>query len=167
MSIVSCGGQSIHLSRMWLKDTTIVNKRLDTMYQHAQKAERHAFLHAWYSGLTEYPVLSHSLPLAQMTWVNSTQKWISRHHSIIQLPILLISLPTGCLGTAGALMYGLRAFRLGKTRHSQLSMRARIFAQGFTVVAIIVGVVNSALKPKQWAEEAVVLWCFPKSGPLD
>ncbi|XP_028815517.1 HIG1 domain family member 2A, mitochondrial [Denticeps clupeoides] len=56
--------------------------------------------------------------------------------------------PAGCLGTAGALLYGLRAFKQGKTRHSQLSMRARIFAQGFTVVAIIVGVATTALRPK-------------------
>ncbi|KAL0176192.1 hypothetical protein M9458_028522, partial [Cirrhinus mrigala] len=54
-----------------------------------------------------------------------------------------------CLGTAGALIYGLSAFRRGKTRQSQLLMRARIFAQGFTVVAIIVGVAATALKPKQ------------------
>ncbi|KAG5263955.1 hypothetical protein AALO_G00270500 [Alosa alosa] len=57
--------------------------------------------------------------------------------------------PIGCLGTAGALIYGLRAFKMGKTRQSQLSMRARIFAQGFTVVAIIVGVATTALKPRQ------------------
>ncbi|KAJ3588451.1 hypothetical protein NHX12_012044 [Muraenolepis orangiensis] len=57
--------------------------------------------------------------------------------------------PIGCLGTAGALIYGLRAFHLGKTRQSQLLMRGRIFAQGFTVVAILVGVVATALKPKQ------------------
>ncbi|KAF3693733.1 HIG1 domain family member 2A [Channa argus] len=57
--------------------------------------------------------------------------------------------PLGCLGTAGALMYGLRAFHQGKTRQSQLLMRGRIFAQGFTVVALIVGVIGTALKPKQ------------------
>ncbi|XP_071772582.1 HIG1 domain family member 2A, mitochondrial [Centroberyx gerrardi] len=57
--------------------------------------------------------------------------------------------PIGCLGTAGALLYGLRAFNQGKTRQSQLLMRGRIFAQGFTVVAIIVGVFTTALKPKQ------------------
>ncbi|CAL1613504.1 unnamed protein product [Knipowitschia caucasica] len=57
--------------------------------------------------------------------------------------------PIGCLGTAGALIYGLRAFSLGKTRQSQLLMRGRIFAQGFTVVAIIVGVFATTLKPKQ------------------
>ncbi|XP_042182088.1 HIG1 domain family member 2A-like [Oncorhynchus tshawytscha] len=54
--------------------------------------------------------------------------------------------PIGCLGTAGALMYGLRAFKQGKTRQSQLLMRGRIFAQGFTVVAIIFGVFTTALK---------------------
>ncbi|XP_072252090.1 HIG1 domain family member 2A, mitochondrial [Leuresthes tenuis] len=57
--------------------------------------------------------------------------------------------PLGCLGTAGALMYGLRAFHQGKTRQSQMLMRGRIFAQGFTVVAIIVGVFTTTLKPKQ------------------
>lgn len=56
--------------------------------------------------------------------------------------------PIGCVGTAGALMWGLRAFNQGKTRQSQLMMRGRIVAQGFTVVAIIVGVLGTALKPK-------------------
>ncbi|KAL0974341.1 hypothetical protein UPYG_G00219100 [Umbra pygmaea] len=54
--------------------------------------------------------------------------------------------PIGCLGTAAALMYGLRAFKQGKTRQSQLLMRGRIFAQGFTVVAIIFGVFATAIK---------------------
>ncbi|KAK5865011.1 hypothetical protein PBY51_016207 [Eleginops maclovinus] len=57
--------------------------------------------------------------------------------------------PIGCLGTAGALIYGLRAFNQGKNRQSQLSMRGRIFAQGFTVVAIIFGVFTTSMKPKQ------------------
>ncbi|XP_045886560.1 HIG1 domain family member 2A, mitochondrial [Micropterus dolomieu] len=57
--------------------------------------------------------------------------------------------PIGCVGTAGALMYGLRAFHQGKTRQSQLLMRGRIFAQGFTVVAIVVGVFATGLNPKQ------------------
>ena len=61
---------------------------------------------------------------------------------------LVSSLP-GCLGTAGALAYGLRAFHQGKTRQSQMLMRGRIFAQGFTVFAIIFGVVATQLKPKQ------------------
>uniref|UniRef100_A0A8C6TN22 HIG1 hypoxia inducible domain family, member 2A n=1 Tax=Neogobius melanostomus TaxID=47308 RepID=A0A8C6TN22_9GOBI len=57
--------------------------------------------------------------------------------------------PLGCLGTAGALLYGLRAFHHGKTRQSQLLMRGRIFAQGFTVIAIVVGVFTTAMNPKQ------------------
>ncbi|CAN9514837.1 unnamed protein product [Ophioblennius macclurei] len=57
--------------------------------------------------------------------------------------------PIGCLGTAGALLYGLRAFHQGKTRRSQLLMRGRIFAQGFTVVALVVGVLGTTLKPKE------------------
>ncbi|XP_008325638.1 HIG1 domain family member 2A, mitochondrial [Cynoglossus semilaevis] len=57
--------------------------------------------------------------------------------------------PIGCLATAGALLYGLRAFHLGKNKQSQLLMRGRIAAQGFTVVAIIFGIFASSLKPKQ------------------
>ncbi|KAM7000237.1 HIG1 domain family member 2A, mitochondrial [Tautogolabrus adspersus] len=56
--------------------------------------------------------------------------------------------PIGCLGTAGMLIFGLRAFNQGKTRQSQLLMRGRIFAQGFTVVAIIFGVFTAAVKSK-------------------
>lgn len=63
---------------------------------------------------------------------------------------LVLLCSPGCLGTAGALIYGLRAFHQGKTRNSQLLMRGRIFAQGFTVVAIIFGVFATAVKSKQW-----------------
>lgn len=73
---------------------------------------------------------------------------------------------SGCLGTAGALIYGLRAFKQGKTRQSQLLMRTRIFAQGFTVVAIVVGVAAAALKPRQWNESGFTSGClfFPPTA---
>ncbi|XP_043925302.1 HIG1 domain family member 2A, mitochondrial [Protopterus annectens] len=57
--------------------------------------------------------------------------------------------PIGCLGTAAALTYGLIAFKQGRTRQSQLLMRARILAQGFTVAAILVGVAATAMKSKR------------------
>ncbi|KAG2456164.1 HIG1 domain family member 2A, mitochondrial [Polypterus senegalus] len=57
--------------------------------------------------------------------------------------------PVGCLATAAALTYGLIAFKKGKTRQSQLLMRTRIAAQGFTVVAILVGVATAAFKSRQ------------------
>ncbi|KAM9310124.1 HIG1 domain family member 2A, mitochondrial [Pholidichthys leucotaenia] len=57
--------------------------------------------------------------------------------------------PVGCLTTVGVLVYGLCAFQQGKTRRSQLLMRGRILAQGFTVVAIIGGVFATALKSKE------------------
>ncbi|XP_029021570.1 HIG1 domain family member 2A, mitochondrial [Betta splendens] len=57
--------------------------------------------------------------------------------------------PIGCLGTAGALMYGLRAFHQGKNRQSQMLMRGRILAQGFTVAALVFGVLATTLKSKQ------------------
>ncbi|KAM4039837.1 HIG1 domain family member 2A, mitochondrial [Anomaloglossus baeobatrachus] len=56
--------------------------------------------------------------------------------------------PLGCLATAGVLTYGLIAFKQGKTRQSQLLMRARILSQGFTVAAIMVGVVMAAVKTR-------------------
>lgn len=46
----------------------------------------------------------------------------------------------GCLATAGALSFGLYSFRHGNEKMSQTMMRARILAQGFTVVALIIGV---------------------------
>lgn len=46
----------------------------------------------------------------------------------------------GCLATAGALGFGLYSFRKGERRMSQLMMRTRIVAQGFTVAALIIGV---------------------------
>ncbi|ODM95008.1 HIG1 domain family member 2A [Orchesella cincta] len=49
--------------------------------------------------------------------------------------------PLGAFSTLGALSYGLWCFRQGRARDSQMMMRARIAAQGFTIVAIMAGVV--------------------------
>ncbi|CAH2084712.1 unnamed protein product [Euphydryas editha] len=54
--------------------------------------------------------------------------------------------PIGCLATAGALSYGLWCFRTGRTKLSQQMMRARIVAQGFTITALVVGVIMTAGK---------------------
>ncbi|RVE43627.1 hypothetical protein evm_011711 [Chilo suppressalis] len=54
--------------------------------------------------------------------------------------------PIGALATAGALSYGLWSFRTGQQRKSQLMMRLRIVAQGFTITALVVGVVMTAGK---------------------
>ncbi|XP_056118365.1 HIG1 domain family member 2A, mitochondrial [Rhinichthys klamathensis goyatoka] len=92
--------------------------------------------------LSQPPVIEGFTPLPRAREENFKDKFIRKTKENPFVPI-------GCLGTAGALIYGLGAFRRGKTRQSQLLMRARIFAQGFTVVAIIVGVAVTALKPKQ------------------
>uniref|UniRef100_A0A8C1GPI0 HIG1 hypoxia inducible domain family, member 2A n=1 Tax=Cyprinus carpio TaxID=7962 RepID=A0A8C1GPI0_CYPCA len=92
--------------------------------------------------LSQPPVIEGFAPLPRAKEENFKDKFIRKTKENPFVPI-------GCLGTAGALIYGLSAFRRGKTRQSQLLMRARIFAQGFTVVAIIVGVATTALKPKQ------------------
>lgn len=57
-------------------------------------------------------------------------------------------LPAGCLGTASALVYGLYCFHRGQSQRSQLMMRTRIAAQGFTVVAILLGLASSAMKAR-------------------
>ncbi|XP_067391574.1 HIG1 domain family member 2A, mitochondrial [Emydura macquarii macquarii] len=57
--------------------------------------------------------------------------------------------PVGCLATAGALIYGLICFQKGNVVQSQRMMRVRVLAQGFTLTALIVGVVATALKSKK------------------
>ncbi|BFG01575.1 HIG1 domain family member 2A mitochondrial [Drosophila madeirensis] len=49
--------------------------------------------------------------------------------------------PLGCIATTAALTMGLYNFRTGNRKMSQMMMRTRIAAQGFTVAALIVGVV--------------------------
>ncbi|NXA67389.1 HIG2A protein, partial [Mohoua ochrocephala] len=57
--------------------------------------------------------------------------------------------PLGCLCTVGVLAYGLISFKKGNTRRSQLMMRARILAQGFTFAAMLGGMVATAIKSRQ------------------
>ncbi|XP_058064461.1 HIG1 domain family member 2A, mitochondrial-like [Anopheles bellator] len=54
--------------------------------------------------------------------------------------------PIGCAATLTALGFGLWNFRKGRSEMSQYMMRARILAQGFTVVALIIGVGMSFAK---------------------
>ncbi|XP_068202586.1 HIG1 domain family member 2A, mitochondrial-like [Palaemon carinicauda] len=51
--------------------------------------------------------------------------------------------PIGCGLTAAALCYGLYSFSKGNTRTSQVMMRYRVAAQGFTVLALMFGIVKS------------------------
>ncbi|XP_068596660.1 HIG1 domain family member 2A, mitochondrial [Brachionichthys hirsutus] len=91
--------------------------------------------------LSEPPVIDGFTASSKITNETSKEKFMRKTKENPFVPI-------GCLGTAGALIYGLRAFHQGRTRRSQLLMRTRIFAQGFTVVAIVVGVFATALRPK-------------------
>ncbi|XP_028169943.1 HIG1 domain family member 2A, mitochondrial [Ostrinia furnacalis] len=54
--------------------------------------------------------------------------------------------PIGALATAAALSYGLWSFKTGLTRMSQQMMRLRILAQGFTITALVGGVIMTAGK---------------------
>ncbi|XP_004449063.1 HIG1 domain family member 2A, mitochondrial [Dasypus novemcinctus] len=56
--------------------------------------------------------------------------------------------PIGCLGTAAALTYGLYCFHRGHSQRSQLMMRTRIAAQGFTIAAILLGLFASSMKSR-------------------
>lgn len=49
----------------------------------------------------------------------------------------------GCLATAGALSCGLWSFRTGRKVLSQNMMRLRIVAQGFTITALVLGVMST------------------------
>ncbi|XP_002740038.1 HIG1 domain family member 2A, mitochondrial-like [Saccoglossus kowalevskii] len=55
-------------------------------------------------------------------------------------------IPIGMLATTTALTWGLVQFRKGNTRNSQMMMRMRIGAQGFTVIALIMGIALGASK---------------------
>ncbi|NWI17087.1 HIG2A protein, partial [Crypturellus soui] len=57
--------------------------------------------------------------------------------------------PLGCLCTAAVLVWGLVSFKRGNVRRSQLLMRARVAAQGFTVVALLGGMALAAARPRQ------------------
>ncbi|XP_070541440.1 HIG1 domain family member 2A, mitochondrial-like [Ptychodera flava] len=54
--------------------------------------------------------------------------------------------PVGMITTAVVLSMGLAQFRRGDRRKSQTMMRMRIGAQGFTVMALIMGIVVTATK---------------------
>ncbi|NXW61804.1 HIG2A protein, partial [Eurystomus gularis] len=56
--------------------------------------------------------------------------------------------PLGCLCTLSVLTYGLISFKRGNIRQSQLMMRARVLAQGFTFAALLGGMVVTAMKPR-------------------
>ncbi|GAB1598672.1 HIG1 domain family member 2A, mitochondrial-like [Argonauta hians] len=58
------------------------------------------------------------------------------------------AVPFGLALTSFALSYGIWQMRTGNQRKSQLMMRLRIFGQGFTVVAILAGVLYSARQKK-------------------
>ncbi|NXY77950.1 HIG2A protein, partial [Glareola pratincola] len=55
----------------------------------------------------------------------------------------------GCLCTVGVLTYGLISFKRGNIRRSQMMMRARILAQGFTFAALLGGMVVTAMKSRK------------------
>ncbi|KAF5303478.1 hypothetical protein FQA39_LY09941 [Lamprigera yunnana] len=57
-------------------------------------------------------------------------------------------IPFGCLATLAALSYGLWCFQKGDSKKSQLMMRTRILAQGFTIIAFVVGLGVTASKHK-------------------
>ncbi|XP_047496956.1 HIG1 domain family member 2A, mitochondrial-like [Penaeus chinensis] len=54
--------------------------------------------------------------------------------------------PIGCGLTAGALCYGLMSFSRGNRKTSQNMMRLRVAAQGFTIAALMIGIVKTSLK---------------------
>ncbi|NWX84953.1 HIG2A protein, partial [Nothoprocta ornata] len=55
----------------------------------------------------------------------------------------------GCLCTAAVLAWGLVSFKKGNVQRSQLLMRARVVAQGFTVAALLGGMAAAAAKSRQ------------------
>ncbi|KAI5705638.1 HIG1 domain family member 2A, mitochondrial isoform X2 [Diaphorina citri] len=52
--------------------------------------------------------------------------------------------PIGCVATSAALGVGLYSMKLGDRRLSQMMMRTRVVAQGFTVLALTGGLIYTA-----------------------
>lgn len=69
---------------------------------------------------------------------------------------------SGCLATFGALSYGLWSFRQGRRQMSQYMMRLRVAAQGFTIVALMVGIGIGATRGKEWwdCDVSNSEWCL-------
>lgn len=49
--------------------------------------------------------------------------------------------PIGCTATVAALVYGIYSFSQGRSLMSNYMMRARVAAQGFTIIAIVAGLI--------------------------
>ncbi|XP_055584810.1 HIG1 domain family member 2A, mitochondrial [Uranotaenia lowii] len=82
---------------------------------------------------------------AELEWIQMRKDYANLHvettkekmiRKVNENPLV----PIGCGATLLALGFGLWNFRQGRTQMSQYLMRARILAQGFTVVALVVGV---------------------------
>ncbi|XP_018798569.1 PREDICTED: HIG1 domain family member 2A, mitochondrial [Bactrocera latifrons] len=87
-----------------------------------------------------------ALPDEELDWIQLRQDFGSFHAETTKEKMMRKikenpAVPIGCLATAGALSYGLYSFRNGNRRMSQIMMRTRIAAQGFTVLALVAGVV--------------------------
>ena len=71
----------------------------------------------------------------------------SNNYTILQS--VLCFFQTGALATVGALTYGLFSFIRGDTKMQQYMMRARVAAQGGTIVAVATGVAFMLFRDSQ------------------
>ncbi|XP_007463130.1 PREDICTED: HIG1 domain family member 2A-like [Lipotes vexillifer] len=90
---------------------------------------------------SQSPVIEGFIPSVYSTSESFKEKFLRKTRENPMVPI-------GCLGTAAALTYGLYCFHRGQSQRSQLMMRTRIAAQGFTVVAILMGLAASTMKSR-------------------
>ncbi|XP_053667627.1 HIG1 domain family member 2A, mitochondrial [Anopheles marshallii] len=85
------------------------------------------------------------IPAEELDWIQMRKDFAGVHaettkekmvRKIKENPLV----PIGCAATLTALGVGLWNFRKGRSQMSQYMMRARILAQGFTVLALVIGV---------------------------
>ncbi|XP_062539666.1 HIG1 domain family member 2A, mitochondrial [Armigeres subalbatus] len=95
--------------------------------------------------MSNSPAQAPIAPQAELEWIQMRRDYADIHaettrekmsRKLHENPLV----PIGCFATLCALGYGLWSFRKGQRQMSQYMMRTRILAQGFTVVALIVGV---------------------------
>ncbi|XP_020900238.1 HIG1 domain family member 2A, mitochondrial [Exaiptasia diaphana] len=76
---------------------------------------------------------------SSVRWDNNSQRDETMKDKMLRKARENPFVPLGCVLTVGALSYGLFSFIKGNAKVQQKMMRARVLAQGSTVLAVIAG----------------------------
>ncbi|XP_044755901.1 HIG1 domain family member 2A, mitochondrial [Coccinella septempunctata] len=81
---------------------------------------------------------------SEFDWINIKKKYetvpVTQSEKLMKKLKENPFVPVGAILTTVCLSYGLYSYRTGKAKMSQLMMRSRVAAQGFTVFALVLGI---------------------------